>query len=74
MPQHPAWLLIAAGAVLLIAGVVWLSAPSIPWAGRLPGDVSIERGNYRFYFPIVTCLLLSALLTGVSWLIRYLSR
>ena len=74
MPQHPAWLLIAAGAVLLIAGVVWLCAPSIPWAGRLPGDVSIERGNYRFYFPIVTCLLLSALLTGVSWLIRYLSR
>lgn len=74
MPQHPAWLLIAAGAVLMIAGVVWLVAPAIPWVGRLPGDVSIERGNYRVYFPIVTCLVLSLLLTAISWLIRYLSR
>lgn len=74
MPSHPAWLLIATGVVLLIAGVAWLFAPSIPWLGRLPGDVSIERDNVRVYFPIVTCLLLSVILTAVTWVIRYFSR
>lgn len=51
-------------------GVIWLVAPSIPWLGKLPGDIAVERPNFRFYFPIATCVLLSLLLTGVLWLVR----
>ena len=51
-------------------GLVWILAPSIPWLGRLPGDIRIERENFRFYFPLVTCLLLSLVLSLVLWVIR----
>jgi hypothetical protein len=58
----------------MIAGVglVWLLAPPYPWLGRLPGDIHIERENFRFYFPLVTCLLLSLALSLVVWVIRLL--
>jgi membrane protein implicated in regulation of membrane protease activity len=49
-------LLAALGGLLLLAG-------HVPWLGRLPGDISVERGNFRFYAPIATSLLLSLLLT-----------
>jgi len=72
--QHPGWLLIIIGLLIARIGLVWLIAPSIPWLGKLPGDISVERENFRFYFPIVTCILISVVLTGIRWLIRYLSR
>jgi hypothetical protein len=74
MMQHPGWLLIIVGLIIAGIGVVWLIAPSIPWFGRLPGDVAIERENFRFYFPIVTCILISVVLTGIVWLVRSFSR
>lgn len=72
--QHPAWLLIVVGMVIAVIGLVWLFAPSIPWLGKLPGDIAIEQENLRFYFPVTTCILLSLLLTGIMWLVRYFSR
>ncbi len=72
--QHPGWTLIVLGLLICGIGIVWLLAPSIPWLGRLPGDIRIERTNFRFYFPLTTCILLSLLLTGVLWIVRYLSR
>jgi hypothetical protein len=72
--QHPGWLLIAVGLLIAGIGLVWLLAPSIPWLGKLPGDISIERQNFRLYFPIMTCIVLSVLLTGTMWLVRFLSR
>jgi hypothetical protein len=66
------WVLLVLGLVLVGAGLVWILAPSIPWLGRLPGDLRIERDNFRFYFPLVTCLLLSLVLSLVVWLIRLL--
>ena len=72
--QHPGWLLVVVGLLIAAIGLVWLVAPSIPWLGRLPGDISIERENFRFYFPVMTCILVSLLLTGISWLVRYFSR
>ena len=72
--QQPAWALIALGAVLVIIGLVWLLAPQVPWLGRLPGDIVVERKNFRFYFPIVTCLVLSIVLTAILWLVRYFGR
>src|SRR5690606_22375385 len=64
------WLLILLGLVLVLVGAVWLLAPSIPWLGRLPGDIVIERRNTRIYFPIATSLLLSAIATLLLWLFR----
>lgn len=72
--SHPAWILIVVGGLLAAIGLVWLFAPSIPWLGRLPGDIMIERDNFRFYFPFTTCVLLSLLLSGIVWLVRYLLR
>jgi uncharacterized membrane protein len=61
--------LIVAGIILLVIGLAW---PLITRSGlgRLPGDIVVERGNFRFYFPIVTSLLISAILTVVVWLFR----
>ncbi len=72
--QHPGWLLIIIGLLIAGVGLVWLMAPSIPWLGKLPGDISIERENFRFNSPIVTCIVISVVLTCIMWLIRFLSR
>lgn len=64
------WMLLILGLVIAGVGLVWILAPSIPWLGRLPGDIHIERENFRFYFPLVTCLLLSLVLSLVLWVIR----
>lgn len=72
--QHPAWLLIVVGLLIAVIGLVWLFAPSIPWLGRLPGDIVIERENFRFFFPVTTCVLISLLLTGIMWLVQFFSR
>jgi Protein of unknown function (DUF2905) len=57
--------LLVVGLVLAAAGGVLLLAGQVPWLGRLPGDISFERGNFRFYAPIATMLLLSLVLTIV---------
>jgi hypothetical protein len=64
------WMLLVLGLVIAGVGLVWILAPSIPWLGRLPGDLRIERENFRFYFPLVTSLLLSLVLSLVVWVIR----
>jgi hypothetical protein len=61
--------LIAIGLVLVVVGLLW------PWLsklglGRLPGDIAIERGNFTFYFPIVTGLIVSIVLSLVFWLMN----
>jgi hypothetical protein len=68
--QHPAWTLIVIGVLIAAVGVVWLLAPWLPWLGKLPGDIAIQRGNFRFYFPLTTCILLSLLLTAILWAVR----
>jgi hypothetical protein len=57
--------LLIIGVLLAVLGGVMLLAGQLPWLGRLPGDISIERGNFRFYAPLATCLLLSLILTLV---------
>jgi hypothetical protein len=63
-------MLIVFGAVLLIVGVILTMGARLPWLGRLPGDISIEREHFRFYFPLATSILLSLVLTLVLWLFR----
>lgn len=62
-------ILIVAGIVLLVAGVLWPLITRLG-IGRLPGDIVIERQNFRFYFPVVTSILLSIVLTALFWLFR----
>jgi hypothetical protein len=61
--------LIIAGLLLILVGVAW------PWLsklglGRLPGDIVIQREGFSFYFPIVTCLIVSLVGTLILWLLR----
>ena len=72
--QHPAWTLVVIGLVIAGIGAVWLLAPYIPWLGRLPGDIAVEGKGFRFYFPVVTCIVVSLLLTGILWLVPFFSR
>ncbi|MGE0614763.1 MAG: DUF2905 domain-containing protein [Bacteriovoracia bacterium] len=66
--------LIFSGLALVIAGLLLhFGGKWLPW-GRLPGDVAYERGGVRVYFPWVTCLILSALLTLGGYLYRYFSK
>jgi len=62
--------LIIVGVILVIVGAVFLLAPKLPWLGRLPGDINYKRGNFSFYFPLGTCILISAILTLIFWLFR----
>jgi hypothetical protein len=62
-------LLIVFGLLIVLAGVVVLLAGRLPWVGRLPGDIYVQRGNWTFYFPLATSLLISVVLTLLFWLI-----
>lgn len=55
--------LILLGVVAVVAGVVLLFLPRIPWLGRLPGDIVVQRERITFYFPIVTSIVVSIVLT-----------
>lgn len=63
------WLLVT-GLVVAAVGLVLVFADRLPWLGRLPGDIRVERGNWRFYFPIATSLLISVVLTLLLNLFR----
>lgn len=59
------------GAVLFILGLFLTFSghlPQLPWLGRLPGDISIRRENFSFYFPVGSCILVSVFLSFVFWI------
>ena len=65
------------GKVLFVAGLVIAAIGLLIWAGvgrgwfgQLPGDINVSRPNFNFHFPIVTCLIISAILTFLMWLFR----
>ncbi len=60
--------LIFFGVILAGAGLVLLLVPKVPWIGRLPGDILIERPRVTFYFPLASCLAASLLLSLALWL------
>ncbi len=63
-------LLVIVGLLLAVVGALLWSGLGKGWLGRLPGDIHYSRGNFSFYFPIVTCLLISLLLTVIMRLFR----
>ena len=62
--------LVVAGLFLAAVGAWFWSGLGGGWVGRLPGDIHYSRGHFSFYFPIVTCLLLSVFLSLLLWLFR----
>jgi uncharacterized protein YybS (DUF2232 family) len=62
--------LVIAGIIAVAIGALLWSGTGKGWIGRLPGDIHYTRGNFSFYFPFMTCLLLSLLLTLFFWLFR----
>jgi uncharacterized protein HemY len=57
--------LIIMGGLLLLVGLLFVLGGRIPWLGNLPGDIHIQRDNFSFRFPLMTCLLLSVILTVI---------
>jgi hypothetical protein len=55
--------LVVFGGLIMMAGLAVWAGFGAWWLGRLPGDIRIERGNSAFYFPIVTCLIISVVLS-----------
>jgi Protein of unknown function (DUF2905) len=62
--------LVYIGILLVVIGVIFTFAGKLPWLGRLPGDIVIERDGFSFYFPIVTCILISVIISLVLYFFR----
>ena len=60
--------LIFFGIILIAAGLFVVAAGKIPGLGKLPGDIMIKKENFSFYFPLTTCLLISALISLILFL------
>jgi DUF2905 family protein len=60
--------LVVLGLVVVAAGVVLMLVGRVPWLGRLPGDIHVQRENWSFYFPLGTSIVLSLILTLLFWL------
>ena len=60
--------LVVMGLVVALVGVVLMLAGRVPWLGRLPGDTYVQRGNWSFYFPLMTSIVVSVVLTLLFWL------
>jgi len=67
--QYIGKFLIFLGLIISAIGGLLLLSGKIPWIGRLPGDILIQRKNFTFYFPLATSILLSLILTLIFWLI-----
>jgi uncharacterized protein YybS (DUF2232 family) len=63
-------ILVITGVLIAAAGLLLWAGVGKGWLGKLPGDININKGSFSFHFPIVTCLLVSIVLTLVMWLFR----
>ncbi len=61
------WMIVA-GAMMVAAGLIFLVIGKIPNAGKLPGDIIIKKENFSFYFPLTTCIIVSIVLSLISFL------
>lgn len=62
--------LLLVGFILGVIGLTLILTAKVPWIGRLPGDIQYTKGSFTFYFPLVTCVLISGLVSLVLWLFR----
>ncbi len=64
------YIVLAGIAIVLIGLVIWLAGDKLHWFGRLPGDIRVERENFRFYMPITSMILMSIVLSLLLWVFR----
>lgn len=69
MPDFGRTLLVI-GAVIAAIGALLIVFGKIPWLGRLPGDIFMKRDSFSFFFPLTTCIILSAAISFILWLFR----
>ena len=62
---HFGKIIIVVGLGLVVLGLIFMALQRIPFIGKLPGDLYIQRKNFSFYFPIATCLLISVVITFI---------
>jgi len=74
MDQSVGRVLIIAGLIIALVGAAFMFSDRIPYLGKLPGDIRIERENFRFYFPLGTSILLSIVITAIIWIISMIGR
>ena len=61
--QTGKWIIIAGVIVVIIGVIIYFFSDKLNWLGKLPGDIHIEKDNFRFYFPVVTMIIVSIILT-----------
>ncbi len=64
------WIIVAGALLLLVGVLVYFFHDKLHWIGRLPGDIRIEKDNFRFYFPLTTMLLASVLLNVIIRIVK----
>ena len=69
-PNAGKYIILAGLLIVVIGAIVYFFGNKLHWIGRLPGDIRVEKENFRFYFPITTMILFSVLLTVIVNLIR----
>jgi len=74
MIQHFGKILIVFGCVIAGIGIMLRFNDKIPFLGKLPGDIYISKENYQVFFPITTSIIVSIFVSGVLWLLSYLSK
>jgi Protein of unknown function (DUF2905) len=62
--------LIYIGIAVVVLGLIFSVVGKIPWLGNLPGDITIERERFTFFFPLTTCILISVIITLVLYFFR----
>ena len=67
--EHFGKSLVVIGAIIIAIGLVLTLSGKIPWLGKLPGDIMVQKKNFTFYFPIATSIIVSLLLTLIFWFI-----
>jgi hydrogenase-4 membrane subunit HyfE len=67
--QHAGKFLIVLGVIVIALGALLLISGKIPWIGRLPGDILIQKKNYTIYVPLATSIIISLIITFIFWLI-----
>ncbi|HTE09346.1 MAG TPA: DUF2905 domain-containing protein [Chitinophagaceae bacterium] len=64
------WIILTGIIIIVLGVVIYFFHDKLHWLGRLPGDIRVEKGNTRFYFPVVTLIIISVLLTAIVNVIK----
>ncbi len=71
-PQWGKYIVVIGIVIALIGVIIYFFSDKLHWIGRLPGDIRVEKENFRFYFPVTTMILFSILLTVIMQIIKRL--